>query len=118
MNISPFFMNGVTSGPDPFPVVSSKCSPSPGRLSGSRNFCCWMNPQRGIQPSIVDQICEILKKISVETGLTILIVEQNVDMIMDLAAGCSFMEKGQIEQTCSIDDIRMDESIITCHMGV
>jgi hypothetical protein len=37
---------------------------------------------------------------------------------MDLAAGCSFMEKGQIVQTCSIDDIRMDESIITCHMGV
>jgi urea ABC transporter ATP-binding protein UrtE len=75
-------------------------------------------PSEGIQPSIVEQICEILKKINDETGLTILIVEQNVDMIMDMAMGCSFMEKGQIVQTCSIDDIRKDESIITRHMGV
>jgi branched-chain amino acid transport system ATP-binding protein/urea transport system ATP-binding protein len=75
-------------------------------------------PSEGIQPSIVDQICEILKKISVETGLTILIVEQNVDMIMEVAAGCSFLEKGRIVQTCSVNDIRTDESIIACHMGV
>ena len=87
-------------------------------LVGQPKLLLLDEPSEGIQPSIIDQICEILKKISVETGLTILIVEQNVDMIMDLAAGCSFMEKGQIVQTCFIDDIRMDESIITCHMGV
>jgi branched-chain amino acid transport system ATP-binding protein/urea transport system ATP-binding protein len=75
-------------------------------------------PSEGIQPSIVDQICEILKKISLETGLTILIVEQNVDMIMEVAAGCSFLEKGRIVQTCSVSDIQVDESIIACHMGV
>jgi urea ABC transporter ATP-binding protein UrtE len=87
-------------------------------LVGQPKLLLLDEPSEGIQPSIVDQICEILKKINVETGLTILIVEQNVDMIMGLAAVCSFMEKGQIVQTCSIDDIRLDESIITCHMGV
>ena len=87
-------------------------------LVGQPKLLLLDEPSEGIQPSIVDQICEILKKINVETGLTILIVEQNVDMIMGLAAVCSFMEKGQIEQTCSIDDIRLDESIITSHMGV
>ena len=75
-------------------------------------------PSEGIQPSIVDQISEILKKINAETGLTILIVEQNVDMVLDTATRCAFMEKGRIVETCSIEDIRKDESIITCRIAV
>ncbi len=75
-------------------------------------------PSEGIQPSIVDQISDILKKINTDTGLTILIVEQNVDMIMDIAAGCVFMERGRVAQSCTVDDILLDESIIACHMGV
>ena len=75
-------------------------------------------PSEGIQPSIVNEICSILKKIIAETGLTILIVEQNVDMIMQIAAECAFMEKGAIVENCSVSDLRADESIITCHMGV
>ncbi len=75
-------------------------------------------PSEGIQPSIVDQISEILKQINAETGLTILIVEQNVDMVLETAMRCAFMEKGQIVETCSIEDIHKDESIITRHIVV
>jgi urea ABC transporter ATP-binding protein UrtE len=75
-------------------------------------------PSEGIQPSIVKEICVILRKIIAETGLTILIVEQNVDMIMEVAAECAFMEKGAIVENCSVSDLRADESIIACHMGV
>jgi urea ABC transporter ATP-binding protein UrtE len=75
-------------------------------------------PSEGIQPSIVNEICSILKKIIAETGLSILIVEQNVDMIMQIAAECAFMERGAIVENYSVNDIRTDESIIACHMGV
>jgi len=75
-------------------------------------------PSEGIQPSIVKEICTILRKIIAETGLTILIVEQNVDMIMEVAAECAFMEKGAIVENCTVSDLRTDESIIACHMGV
>lgn len=75
-------------------------------------------PSEGIQPSIVDQISDILKKINTDTGLTILIVEQNVDMIKDVAADCVFIERGQVVQECSVKDILVDESIIECHLGV
>ncbi len=75
-------------------------------------------PSEGIQPSIVDQISDILKKINTDTGLTILIVEQNVDMIKDVAADCVFIERGQMVQECSVKDILVDESIIECHLGV
>ena len=75
-------------------------------------------PSEGIQPSMVEQIADILKKINAEKGLNILIVEQNVDMVMDTATNCAFMEKGRIVQTCSIDDVRLDESILMCHIAV
>ena len=75
-------------------------------------------PSEGIQPSIVDQICEILKKIRFETGLTILVVEQNVDMILDIADSCAFMERGRIVETCSVQDVCTDDRIITRHMAV
>jgi branched-chain amino acid transport system ATP-binding protein len=75
-------------------------------------------PSEGIQPSIVDQICEILKKIKFETGLTILVVEQNVDMILDITDSCAFMERGRIVETCSVQDVRSDDRIIMRHMTV
>jgi len=75
-------------------------------------------PSEGIQPSIVDQICEILRKINQETGLTIVIVEQNVDMLLNVAGNCAFMEKGRIVETCSIQEVQEDGAIITRHMTV
>jgi urea ABC transporter ATP-binding protein UrtE len=75
-------------------------------------------PSEGIQPSIIEQISDILKKINADKGLTILLVEQNVDMIMETAMNCSFMEKGRIVQTCSIETLRQDESIIMSHVAV
>jgi urea ABC transporter ATP-binding protein UrtE len=75
-------------------------------------------PSEGIQPSIVDQICDILRKINKQTGLTILIVEQNVDMLLNLADSCAFMEKGQILESCSIQDVQADSTIIARHMTI
>ena len=75
-------------------------------------------PSEGIQPSIVDQIGDILRTINQDTGLTILIVEQNVDMVKDVATDCVFIERGKMIQECSVNDILADESIITSHLGV
>jgi urea ABC transporter ATP-binding protein UrtE len=75
-------------------------------------------PSEGIQPSIVDQLSEILITINRDTGLTILIVEQNVDMVKDVATECVFIERGKMVQECSVKDILADESIIACNLGV
>ncbi len=75
-------------------------------------------PSEGIQPSIVEEIAEILKKINQETGLTILVVEQNINMISDIADSCAFMEKGRIAYACAMEEIMRDESIITRYMSV
>lgn len=87
-------------------------------LVGKPRLLLLDEPSEGIQPSIVQEIAVILKKINQETGLTILIVEQNVNMISELADSCSFMEKGRVVYTCSIEEILADETIITRHMSV
>jgi len=117
---------------DYFPILKERKNQKAGSFSGGQQQMLAIaralvtrpkmllldEPSEGIQPSIVDQISEILKKINAETGLTILIVEQNVDMVLDTATRCAFMEKGQIVETCSIEDIRKDESIIKCRIAV
>lgn len=53
-------------------------------------------PSEGIQPSIVQLICDALRSIRRELGTTILFVEQNLDAILDLAERAIVMEKGRV----------------------
>ena len=115
-----------------FPVLSERRYQRAGSFSGGEqqilaiaralvsrpSLLLLDEPSEGIQPSIVGEICGILKKINQENNLTILIVEQNIDMIMNIADECAFMEKGAIVQNYAIDEIRANESIIADHMGV
>lgn len=51
-------------------------------------------PSDGIMPVLVNQIADILARINRESGLTILIVEQNVPMIFRMTDQCVVIEKG------------------------
>jgi urea transport system ATP-binding protein len=75
-------------------------------------------PSEGIQPSIVKEIRDILVKINREKGVTILIVEQNVDLIMDIAKECFFMEKGKIVEFSETDHLRQDDSLINQYLAL
>jgi urea ABC transporter ATP-binding protein UrtE len=75
-------------------------------------------PSEGIQPSIVEEIGANLVKINQEKGVTILIVEQNVDLVMDIAKECFFMEKGKIVDFSHTDHLRQDDSLITQYLGL
>lgn len=56
-------------------------------------------PSEGVQPSVVQLICEALKSIRDEIGTTIVFVEQNLDTILAIAERCYVMEKGRIATT-------------------
>jgi len=62
-------------------------------------------PSEGVQPSIVQLICEALKAIRDEIGTTIVFVEQNLDTILAIAERCYVMEKGRITTTLPEGDI-------------
>lgn len=53
-------------------------------------------PSEGVQPSIVQLICETLKKIRDELGTTIVFVEQNLDTILSLSERAYVIEKGRV----------------------
>jgi urea transport system ATP-binding protein len=66
-------------------------------------------PSEGVQPSIVQMICEVLKSIRDEIGTTIVFVEQNLDTILEIAERCYVMDKGRISTTLSQDQINADD---------
>lgn len=53
-------------------------------------------PTEGIQPSIIDEIIDLLKDMKSRRGLTVLLVEQNVDFIRALSDRVLLIQKGVI----------------------
>ncbi|MBU1360345.1 MAG: ABC transporter ATP-binding protein [Gammaproteobacteria bacterium] len=53
-------------------------------------------PSEGIQPSIVQLICDVLRSIRRDLGTTIFFVEQNLDTILDVGERAYVMEKGRV----------------------
>lgn len=53
-------------------------------------------PSEGVQPSIVQLICRVLRAIRDDLGTTILFVEQNLDTILTMAERAYVMEKGHV----------------------
>lgn len=93
-----------------FPILRERSKQKAGTLSGGEQQmlaiaralageCRIMlldEPTEGIQPSIVDEILELLARINRDEGLTILLVEQNMELALSVAHGYYVMEKGVI----------------------
>ncbi|PKP63051.1 MAG: hypothetical protein CVT86_06225 [Alphaproteobacteria bacterium HGW-Alphaproteobacteria-8] len=62
-------------------------------------------PSEGIQPSIVKDIARNVRRLNAETGVTVLFVEQNLDLIVSLAGRGFVMDKGRIVAEISSEDI-------------
>ena len=68
-------------------------------LIGNPTLMLLDEPTEGIQPNIVQLICEVLQSIRAELGTTILFVEQNLETIQALGERCYVMEKGRTVAT-------------------
>ena len=65
-------------------------------LVGNPGLMLLDEPSEGIQPSIVQLICDVLRAIRRDLGTTILFVEQNLDTILDVGERAYVMEKGRV----------------------
>ena len=74
-------------------------------LIGNPTLMILDEPSEGIQPSIVQHICEALRSFRDELGTTIIFVEQNLDTILAIAERCYIMEKGRIKQSLAGGEI-------------
>ena len=74
-------------------------------------------PSEGLAPIIVQDLRKILREIG-ETGITVLIAEQNVKFAFDLTERGYILSKGQIVWDGTIDDLQDNKEMIETHLGV
>jgi urea ABC transporter ATP-binding protein UrtE len=75
-------------------------------------------PSEGIQPSIVDQIVETLQRINRERGISVVLVEQNLDFAADVAERAYVMEKGRIVRELPASEVVRDRELQREYLGV
>jgi urea ABC transporter ATP-binding protein UrtE len=78
-------------------------------LCGKPNLLLLDEPSEGIQPSIVQQIGELLKMFNRDMGLTVLLVEQNLELARKTASRCLVMAKGRVSSVLTKEELD-DES--------
>ena len=74
-------------------------------------------PTEGIQPSVIEQIGEILDTLRAERRLTIVLVEQNLDFVAGLSNRILIIQKGEIVKTLDPGDLR-DAEVVEEFVGV
>lgn len=78
-------------------------------LLGGPRLLLLDEPSDGIQPNIVEQIGQLCTRLNQEEGLSVLLIEQNLDLILSCAHRCVVMEKGAITSTLAPDDLEDPE---------
>lgn len=86
-------------------------------LIGGPDVLLLDEPSDGVQPSIVDEIGEFLTDLNRTRGMTILIVEQNVDLMRRVAQRAHVLEKGRIVATLGGEEIR-DGELLAEHLAI
>jgi branched-chain amino acid transport system ATP-binding protein len=71
----------------------------------------------GLMPLLVDALMDILQRINAE-GITILLVEQDLEVALALARRCYVLDQGRIQYTGSARALRDDRDVQQRYLGV
>lgn len=74
-------------------------------------------PTEGLQPSMIEAIRQVIVKMR-SAGVAILLVEQRVDAVLEVADRVAFIENGRNGTTMEAKDLRADHSIVDRYIGV
>jgi len=86
-------------------------------LMSNPDFICIDEPSLGLQPSLRHEVFTIIKQIN-EQGKTILLVEQNIPQILELADKIYVVEEGQISFEGNKDDAIGNEHLKEIFLGM
>jgi urea ABC transporter ATP-binding protein UrtE len=115
-----------------FPVLARRPSILAGSLSGGQQQILAIaralatgpkvllldEPTEGIQPSIIDEIEQILVHLNRERGLAILLAEQNLDFAASVTSRAYIMDKGRIAQITGREELLADKQMLHQLLGV
>ena len=86
-------------------------------LAGQPRMILFDEPTEGIQPSIIEELVVVLRQLHQRQGLTILLVEQNLEFIAELAQRVLLIQKGAIVRELQPDELRHAD-VLTEFVGV
>jgi branched-chain amino acid transport system ATP-binding protein len=107
-----------------FPVLEKRLSQLAGSMSGGEqqqlaigrilagrpDIILLDEPSEGVQPNIVQEIGRIIRRLREEERLTVLIVEQNLELIRAVADRCVVMDKGAVVGELQPDELSDPEA--------
>jgi branched-chain amino acid transport system ATP-binding protein len=102
---------GALSGGEQQLLAIARC------LCGKPRLVLLDEPTEGIQPSIIDEIIEVLQRLRDYSGLTTILVEQNLDFIAALSKRILIIQKGTITREVRPDDLG-DPSLVGEFIGI
>ena len=115
-----------------FPRLKERAKQIAGTLSGGEQqmlaigralmskpkFLMLDEPSLGLAPLIVEEIFTIIRKLKEERNLTVLIVEQNAAVVLDIADHGYVMESGRIVLEGPAADLRRNSDIKEFYLGL
>ena len=90
---------GALSGGEQQLLAIARC------LVGAPKLILLDEPTEGIQPSIIDEIVETLLRLREKGGLTMILVEQNLDFIAALSQRVLMIQKGAIVRSAKPEEL-------------
>ncbi len=114
-----------------FPRLKERRTQFAGTLSGGEQQMCAIGralmsrpklllmdePSAGLAPLIVQQVFDLVRRIRAE-GLTVLIVEQNVQRVLEIVDRAYLLEVGKIKLSGTSVSLRNNEMIRKSYMGL
>jgi branched-chain amino acid transport system ATP-binding protein len=114
-----------------FPVLASMQGRKAGRLSGGEQQMLTIartlmgnpdillldEPSEGLAPLIVQAIGGLIRTLR-DTGVTILIAEQNMHFCLGIATHATVVDKGQVVYRATIGELRSNDTIIKRHLAL
>ena len=114
-----------------FPRLAERRSQKAGTLSGGEQQMCAIGralmarpklllldePSMGLAPVLVERIFEIITEIN-QQGTTILLVEQNALMALDIAKRGYVLETGVVALTDDAVSLRTNERVRKAYLGL
>ena len=74
-------------------------------------------PTAGINPVLINGLVDRLKRANAELGITLLVIEHNMRVIMNLASHIYCLAHGELLAQGTADDIRRDPRVIEAYLG-
>ena len=130
-NARPHFEERLDFIFDLFPRLKERRSQIAGTLSGGEQQMCAIGralmsspklllmdePSAGLAPVIVNQVFQLVQQIR-DQGLTVLIVEQNIEQVLQIVDRAYLMEVGAIKISGKAGELIQSESIRKAYVGL